>query len=785
MNEQARIEEAKRQAEELKQKTIEEEVKRIDAEIGNRAQELLQSLRTKEDKYFREQLERAQSERQNEEGTLRTFEEEHKRKLASMIQKKSEERRMEIERRRKETEEQERTRAEELARVKVEEERLNREIERRLKEEDDQRRRGEMQKRIAEEQQRQEEERQERITALIHNARELFNAGNYELARVEIAKALVNDSTNTIALELESSIKEAQGIKSELPAEEATPILEEKKYTVKKSSGPVIAEKMRSPKPLVWGIITGLIIIGIITVIVMRRQPIHLPANIAVFPLTSTVGSIEETVIGSSLAEEISTRLTSVKPLHVFGYSSSYNLFHHAAQPERTAFRLGNMYLLNGTIARGDNNVVNVGLKLFDSLGSVLWSGQFQKPISELSDIPTEVSNQLVETFSLDPADAEGIVNYKKTNTHSDSYLFYLRGLELLHRRTAESFSNAYQLFIEAAQQNPKFSEALAAAANVQALRMENGWIRGDSILIQGQHLAQASINANPFYGGGYIALARFQSMKKEFQPALISLDSAMARYPNNAESYIERGKILFRMGKYPDAFEQFQTANTLDGANPEILNITASAYQVFGSNKQALRYHEMALKFTNDSLRYLVIPFANTILGDPELRFALNNRVIAACFRLINSNEQDFATLYYIARLRQISGDSDAVSMLTQTEKTLQGILREDPKNIPALMYLALTLTRLGRFSEATLIAERALTIDPSDDIIYYRLAQIYSLQMYSQREQKLDEKKKAEAIKYLKSALSMNYRFDELTSADFYNMFQQPEFHSVIQQP
>jgi tetratricopeptide (TPR) repeat protein len=784
MNEQARIEEVTKRAEELKKKTIEEESHRIDTEIDLRARELFQTIRAKEDQYFSEQLERARTEHESEIETLRIFEDDQRKRIESEIQKKSEERKQEIERRRKAAEEEDRKRLEELSRIKAEEDRRLRDLERKQKEEEEHRRREELQKRLADEQLHQEEERQERITALIHNARELFNNGNYEHARVEIAKALVNDPINQTALELESLIKEAQGINPEPIIEEPVVVPKQPKRTVKKSAGPVTSDRSHKPRPLLWGIIIGVIIIGIITIIMIRRQTIHLPVNIAVFPLTSTLGSVEETVIGSSLAEEISSRLGSSKQLNVLAYSSSYNLVHRGTDPERKVFQLGNAYLLQGTISR-DNNVINAQFTLIDSTGSVLWNGHYQKPLSELSDIPTDVSNQLLTAFSIDPNDAVGISKYRKTNSNSDSYLFYLRGLELLHRQTDPSSANAYQLFLQAAQQDPKFSEALAAAANVQALRFEHGWLRGDSIILQGQHLAQAAINANPMFDGGYIALARFLAIKNDFQSSITILDSAIMLSPNNAQSHFEQAKTLFRIGKYPEAFDQFQSANTFDAANPEVLQTTASAYQLFGSNKQAMRYHEIALKFTNDSLRYLVKPFANSILGDPELRLSLNYRVIAACYRLINSNEQDFATLYHIARLRQISGDTDAVSMLSQTERTLQGILQQNPRDIDALTYLVLTLTRLGRFNEANVLAERALTLAPTDDIVYYRIAQMNSLQMYSQRERKLDEKKKAEVIKYLKSALSMNYRFDELTSADLYNMFQQQEFHSVIQQP
>jgi hypothetical protein len=237
MNEQARMEEVTKRAEEVKKNTIEEEARRIDSEIDGRARELFQTIRKKEEQYFGEQLERARAERDNEIETLRVFEDEQRKRIESVIQKKGNERRQEIERRRKAAEEEDRKRLEELSRIKAEEERRLREIERKQKEEEQQRKRDELQKRLAEEQRHQEEERQERITSLIHNAQELLNTGNYELARVEVAKALVNDPANQSALELELRIKEAQGITPEAPVEEQITIPKPPKRTLKSRQG--------------------------------------------------------------------------------------------------------------------------------------------------------------------------------------------------------------------------------------------------------------------------------------------------------------------------------------------------------------------------------------------------------------------------------------------------------------------------------------------------------------------------------------------------------------------
>src|ERR1051325_2281078 len=63
-------------------------------------------------------------------------------------------------------------------------------------------------------------------------------------------------------------------------------------------------------------------------------------------------------------------------------------------------------------------------------------------------------------------------------------------------------------------------------------------------------------------------------------------------------------------------------------------------------------------------------------------------------------------------------------------------------------------------------------------------RIAQMYSLQMYSQKEKKIDEKAKENALRALSDAVRLSYRLDELASADFYNLSDQPEFRTAIEQ-
>ena len=788
---QKRIEDLKRKAEEVKRTATKEEANRLDSETVSYAQKELKNLRASEEQIVQQKLGQARKERETQENALKNLEAEYRTKIEPELQKKIDQRRQAEEERRKLEEERARKKEEEEERRNREDELRRVEEERRLKDTDEQRRREEQQQRLDLEQQRRdeeqrriEEERKERIASLIENAENYFANGDNENALVEIAKALVNDPVNQRALDLETQIKTAIG-GIETPISEASPEKRKpNKRVPSKTSKPSATEKKRFSVPYILRIIALLLIIVVVIIFQLKKPAFRLPATVAILPWGGSSGSLEENILGSSIAEEVTRRLGSVKTLHVLGFSSGYNLKQRTKEPEREAFGLGYTYLLLGKFSRSENSV-SIEIKLVDSLGNEEWSRHYVKPFIGLAELPAEISQHLIDALGVQTGDISPGFKSATTCSNPDSYLFYLRGKEILLRRTQESSENAYLLFLQAIQQDPGFSEGFASAADVLEFRMENGWSRGDSVVIQSQHLADAAVRENPLLDIGYIAKAKILAFQKKYAPALACLDTAQSLAPNNSNIDFEKGKIFLKIGKYADAINKLNDAYKYNGSDPEVLQNIAAVYQLVGSTKQGMPYHEAALKYVADPLAYLAITLSDAISGDPDLRLSQSNRIIAASYRRINMNSSDYVTLYHLARLRQIMGDTDAVDILKTTTEVLQNELRKNPKDAHILMYLALSLTRMGRYSEAITAAERAAALAPSDDLVKYRIAQTYSLQMYDQKEKKLNEKKKETALKYLREALALNYRVNEITNSDFYNMFDQPDFRTLIQEP
>jgi len=845
--ENKRSEDLQRRAEQAKLKAFEEESRRLDSEAQQRSEALAQNLKQKEQQYHQKALKNAQEERNRKEDTLRKHLEELKKKFEEERQRKIEARRREEEELRRKAEEeqrireeQERKKAEEEARLRAEaelrareeelrlqeEERLRREEEERRrreeeqarqegerlrkeeeerhrleeelrrqeeerlrKEEEEKRRQEEQQKRREleqarreEERKREEDERQERIRTLVASAEEYFNSGDYERARVEIAKALVNDPANPGALELEAKISEAQGKPVAPPSVQEKP--KAKKRGPSKMTSREGTQKKRGKLPLILILSVFVIIVGIIVAYQLKKNVFTTPANIAVLPWMSSSALPEEKILGSSLAEEVVTRLERLKPAVVMGYSSAYSLSAHTADPSQGIFQLGYLYTLSGTITQSGDNI-SVEARLADASGHVGWSERYEKPVSEMWEIPGEITTAMIRFLNIKPVDLPAALNSAGGSIHPTAYVFYLRGKEMLHRHTPESLQNAYQLFQEAIQDDPNFAEGLAAAAEVTVSRIEEGWIGPDTSIDRAAQMAQAAIYRNAFSESGYLALGKVLAQRKAYREALLNFDSAMRIAPNKSQIYLEKGKVNLKIGRYKESKEAFNQAYKLNPRDPQILKTFAMGLQLMRVPREGMWYHETALFFADDSTDYLIGPLADAITLDADLSLTHGGRVSSACESRFSSNPLDYFSMYQLARLKQRMGKfEESGKLLKRIENLLQNEIRKQPKDSRAMAYLALTLTRLGQFTEASILGQKALSLAPGNPEVLYKVAQMYSIQMFSQKKG-IDAVKKEEAVKTLRMAIALSYRINELTNPDFFNMYDLPEFKALIKEP
>ncbi|HTK81278.1 MAG TPA: hypothetical protein VL633_03225 [Bacteroidota bacterium] len=734
-----------------------------------------------------------EEERLREEEAMRLQREEFRRKEEERVKREAEEKVLQAELRRQE--EENFRRQEEENRKREEEDRVRREAEEKVRLEEELRRQVEERHREAEEHKRQQAEeslriekerqakesgsREGRIRELVTNAEAYFTKGDLEHALVEVAKALVNDPSNEAAIQLEKKIKEAQGIQEPQEQEEAAPARKRKRRELKPQFETREKKKSIFSQPLV---VAGAVVVVAILVFAglqLKKKIFPATTTVAIQPWTGTSNNPEDLVIGSSLAEEVAKQFQQYKKTSVMGYASAFGISKADSRPQAGLFSMGASHILQGTVTKSALGV-SVNVKLVDSLGNSKWSEHYDRTLATLPTLPAEIATKLAEVLDLPRDRAYAPMT---TTSNGDAYGNYLRGIELLHHRSAANLRSASDLLRQSAEADPSFVQALSAASICLSTMAEENWVPFDSGVGAARDYAEKAIKANSAMGDGYVALGRVMTLFRDYPAAAEQYTLALKYSPANSAAYVGRGKNYLRLAKFKDAIDAFTKAYELDPRDPDVLSSLGFAYQLSGNPEQGAQYHSTALSFVSDSTDYLIGPVCDAILLDPDLSMSQSARVISACEHRIVQNPDDYATIYRLSRTLQVTGKRiEGTTLLDKLETALRAKLKMNPSNANAMIYLALTLTRMGRFPEATMWGQKAYELNSSDPVTCFRLAQMYSLQMYSSQRKKTDDKKKEEATKALKQALRLSYRVDELANADFYNMYEHGDFLSVI---
>ena len=204
--------------------------------------------------------------------------------------------------------------------------------------------------------------------------------------------------------------------------------------------------------------------------------------------------------------------------------------------------------LYSRLIETGEDLTLQV--ELVDSRnGNNLWRRTYQKKVSGLVVLQSELARELVPKLSAPITDKTREKLAKHDTENSDAYLLYLRGVNHARKLTAQDINQAIEFLSQAIQKDAEYAKAYAALAN--AHRSLTLCCDGHpSELLQAKLAAQKAVDLDDELAEGHGALAactwmydwKWAEAEREFRRAL-ELD------PNSATSHFQYGDFLGRMG--------------------------------------------------------------------------------------------------------------------------------------------------------------------------------------------------------------------------------------------
>ncbi len=187
--------------------------------------------------------------------------------------------------------------------------------------------------------------------------------------------------------------------------------------------------------------------------------------SIAVLPFENLSVDPDNAFFSSGVAEEVLNHLGGYQELNIIGRTSSFVFKDKAFPAPKISALLGVRYLLQGSVRRQADQV-RVSTQLLDENGVQLWSRTFDRRLTDIFAIQTEIAVAVAEAVV--PEITIRTPELRPTNL--DAYDHYLRGRDLVYQRRVDV---AVEALRRATELDPQFAPAYAELAIALAIAQQ------------------------------------------------------------------------------------------------------------------------------------------------------------------------------------------------------------------------------------------------------------------------------------------------------------------------
>ena len=280
--------------------------------------------------------------------------------------------------------------------------------------------------------------------------------------------------------------------------------------------------------------------------------------SVAVLPF-SNIGSRDREYFCHGITLNIHNNLTRFPDLFVSGRSSCLAVSHIANDIDEVSLNLGVQYLVRGAV-RSHGDSARVTVQLTDCAnGAVLWSEQFERKLTDILDVETEIANAIAGNLSIRLENAQYERRKKLTDNELSAYDWQLKGYRSLELGSLDSLKKANQEFSRAIKLDPESAAAYAGLSMSYGYECDQ-MLTEDYAYALEQHtkLAEKAIALDESDSRAHYAMLCAYSLKREFELADQHAVRAMELNPSEYHNLCSRGYTLMSLDKFEQSVECF-----------------------------------------------------------------------------------------------------------------------------------------------------------------------------------------------------------------------------------
>jgi TolB-like protein/Flp pilus assembly protein TadD len=398
--------------------------------------------------------------------------------------------------------------------------------------------------------------------------------------------------------------------------------------------------------------------------------------SVAILPFVDMSPAKDQEYFCDGIAEEIINALCCIRDLHVASRTSSFQFKGRAADVREIGKALNVGSVLEGSVRKAGDRVRITAQLVSATDGYHLWSESFDRDISDVFAIQTEIAQRLLKALKLTLSRREAEMMERGGTANADAYDLYLRGR--LHMRYGTSTLPAAEMFRQAIQRDPQFAQAYAGLANALAMR---GIWRLNSTEDETEEAMAASRRAlelDPLLPEAYVARACLLSMQGRAEEAVQDFEEAIRLNPASYFAYYMYGRHVFAMGRIEQAVSLYEAADRLQPDDYQILCMLFGGLQKLGDGTRMQQVGERAMRAIDRQLQ--VDPDDGRALQLGAVTAAtlgLHERARDLADRAMRARPNEFGTAYNLACAFAVMGDRDrALQLLHQAVRFGRGNL-------------------------------------------------------------------------------------------------------------
>ena len=409
------------------------------------------------------------------------------------------------------------------------------------------------------------------------------------------------------------------------------------------------------------------------------------PDSVAILPFLDMSPERDQEYFCDGIAEEIINALCCIRDLRIASRTSSFQFKGRATDVREIGRVLGVGAVLEGSVRKAGERVRITAQLVSSADGYHLWSESYDRELSDVFAIQTEIAQKLVEALRVSLSRQERELIQRRGTNNPEAYDLYLRGQAHLRDGTDSEMGPAIDLFREAIRRDERFAQAHAGLANAQSIKglWRIGMTQAD--FDEAYAASRRALELEPRMPEAYIARAQMFSLQGRTTEAYRDFEEAIRLNPASFDAHYHYARTCFQGGEFERAVSLYEAAIRLRPDDYQALCLLEGALLKLG---QMDKHDEVARRAMQAVDRQLAIDPQDgraLQLGTTNAaRLGLHDKARELAERALKARPGAFATYYNVACAYSILGDlDDAIAMLDRAVQNGRGNLEwigQDP---------------------------------------------------------------------------------------------------------